>query len=70
MTVLMLGFYVTPVCFCLNAFFCIFYVCVDDMLYDFKLVICAIQDSSQKKGRFGLSLCRLEVKCTGTMGFL
>ena len=25
--------------FCLNAFFCIFYLCVDDMLYDFKLVI-------------------------------
>ena len=39
MTVLMFGFYVTPVFFSLNACFCIFYLCVDDMLYDFKLVI-------------------------------
>ena len=49
MTVVMLGFDVTPVFFRFNAFFCIFYLCVDDMLYDFKLVIHTIQDSNQRK---------------------
>ena len=49
MTELMLGFYVTPVFFWLNAFSGIFYLCVDDMLYDFKLVIHTIQDCGKKK---------------------
>ena len=50
MTVLMLGFYGTPVFFFASMPFFVYHSCVDNMLYDLKLVI-TIEDSSQKKKR-------------------